>query len=69
MVSTFTFLYIQSIISFCDKKKAQWYVERELGKVILENPFTVQLTFIPNVRASEEMTDEDDKFYITEKLN
>lgn len=35
----------------CDRKKADWYVMKELGNVVCEDPFTVRLTFEPSGRA------------------
>lgn len=31
----------------CDEKKANWYLNRKLAKVINQNPLTIQLEFIP----------------------
>jgi hypothetical protein len=31
----------------CCKKKAMWYLDRNLGKKVVEAPLTIQLTFIP----------------------
>lgn len=31
----------------CCRKKALWYLDRNLGKKVVEDPLTVQLTFVP----------------------
>jgi exonuclease 3'-5' domain-containing protein 2 len=31
----------------CCQKKANWYLKKNLGRKVLENPLTVQLTFVP----------------------
>lgn len=47
------------------KKKALWYVEKELGRVVVEEPFTVRLNFEPAARA----VGTTGKFYQTPKAN
>lgn len=37
-------------LSNCDRKKAQWYVDRGLAIVEVEEPFTVRLNFEPSNR-------------------
>lgn len=49
----------------CAKKKAEWYVERGLGKVITEEPYTVRLLFEPSGRAVGDVG----KYYQTPKIN
>lgn len=49
----------------CDRKKAQWYVKMNLGKVVEESPFTVKLNFEPAGRAVGEVG----QFYLQEKKN
>jgi hypothetical protein len=39
------------ILSNCDFKKANWYVERELAEVISNDPYTIKLRFEPNGRS------------------
>lgn len=53
------------ILCTCDKKKAEWYVTKELGEVVEENPFTVRLKFEPSGRALGEVG----KYYTQIKLN
>eukprot|EP00794_Sanderia_malayensis_P003755 gene3755-4277_t len=53
-----------TVLCTCDKKKAQWYVTREIGHVVKEDPFTVQLKFDPSGRP---FVDRD--YYTTEKEN
>jgi len=59
-------------LSNCDKKKAEWYVERNLAKVVAEDPYTVQLNFEPSNRSRSRANGEedlDDEFYVTEREN
>ena len=59
-------------MSNCDKKKAEWYVERELGHVVCEEPFTVMLNFEPSNRQRSRASgeeDRDDEFYVAEREN
>jgi len=37
-------------LSNCDRKKAQWYVDKDLATVVVEEPFTVRLKFEPSNR-------------------
>jgi hypothetical protein len=53
------------ILCTCDKKKAEWYVSKQLGEVIQENPFTVKLKFEPSGRALGEVG----KYYTQIKIN
>lgn len=53
------------ILCTCDKKKAQWYVSKQLGEVVQENPFTVKLKFEPSGRALGEVG----KYYTQVKVN
>ena len=59
-------------LSNCDRKKAQWYVDRDLGTVVNDDPFTVKLNFEPTNRrycreSGEE--DKDDEFYVADRQN
>lgn len=49
----------------CDKKKAEWYVSKQLGEVVQVEPLTVRLKFEPSGRASGEVG----KYYTQEKVN
>lgn len=49
----------------CDKKKAEWYVSKQLGEVVSEEPFTVKLKFEPSGRALGEVG----KYYTLVKVN
>lgn len=51
----------------CDKKKAEWYVSKELGEVVSEDPFTVKLKFEPAGRTLGE--GPCGKFYTLVKEN
>lgn len=56
----------------CDRKKAEWYVERNLGTVVNEDPFSVQLNFEPSNRQRSRASgeeDKDDEFYVADRVN
>lgn len=48
----------------CDKKKAKWYLDKEIGELISENPFIVRLLFEPSGRP-----DSQQDYYLTAKEN
>ncbi|GCB65742.1 hypothetical protein scyTo_0013496 [Scyliorhinus torazame] len=48
----------------CDRKKAQWYIDKGIGELISEAPFVVKLTFEPSGRPESQ---ED--YYLTTKEN
>uniref|UniRef100_A0A8D9EHF2 Exonuclease 3'-5' domain-containing protein 2 n=2 Tax=Cacopsylla melanoneura TaxID=428564 RepID=A0A8D9EHF2_9HEMI len=48
----------------CERKKAQWYLDKGLGTLVKQDPFTVRLTFQP-----EGFDMEDCKYYAEEKKN
>ncbi|XP_035206691.1 exonuclease 3'-5' domain-containing protein 2-like [Stegodyphus dumicola] len=52
------------LLCSCDRSKAEWYVNKNLGEVINEDPFTVRLNFEPSGRPKL-----DNVFYTREKLN
>ena len=59
-------------LSNCDRKKAEWYVDKGLGTVVCENPFTVKLNFEPSNRQFNRETgeeDKDDEFYVADREN
>ncbi|OAD52035.1 Exonuclease 3'-5' domain-containing protein 2 [Eufriesea mexicana] len=53
------------ILCTCDRKKAEWYVTKELGDVIEKEPFTVRLKFEPSGRALGEVG----QYYTQIKIN
>lgn len=53
------------ILCTCDRKKAEWYVTKELGEVIDNEPFTVRLRFEPSGRALGEVG----QYYTQVKVN
>ncbi|XP_052890506.1 exonuclease 3'-5' domain-containing protein 2 [Anopheles moucheti] len=53
------------LLCTCDRRKAEWYVQRELGDLMSENPYTVRLRFEPAGRAA----DEAGKYYLQAKEN
>ena len=59
-------------LSNCDRKKAEWYVERNLAQVVCDEPFTVKLNFEPSNRSRNRDTgeeDKDDEFYVADREN
>uniref|UniRef100_A0A673FF15 Exonuclease 3'-5' domain-containing protein 2 n=1 Tax=Sinocyclocheilus rhinocerous TaxID=307959 RepID=A0A673FF15_9TELE len=48
----------------CDKKKANWYLEKGIGELVSEDPFVVQLLFEPSGRP-----DSQKDYYLTAKEN
>ncbi|XP_072935577.1 exonuclease 3'-5' domain-containing protein 2 [Epargyreus clarus] len=40
-----------ALLCTCDKKKANWYVEKELADMVVEDPYTVRLRFEPAGRS------------------
>lgn len=53
------------ILCTCDKKKAEWYVSKQLGEIVETDPFTVKLKFEPSGRALGEVG----KYYTQIKVN
>lgn len=53
------------LLCTCDKRKAMWYIQRELATLISDKPLTVRLNFEPSGRAVGEVG----KFYQTPKAN
>ena len=59
-------------LSNCDHKKAQWYIDKGLATVVIEEPLTVKLNFEPSNRQFDRETgeeDKDDEFYVSEREN
>lgn len=58
------------LLSNCDMKKAQWYIDRQLAEKVFDEPFTIRLLFEPNGRTGtlKPHTDlYDDNFYTVER--
>lgn len=53
------------ILCTCDRKKAEWYIKRELGELVENEPFTVKLKFEPSGRALGEVG----QYYTQVKVN
>uniref|UniRef100_A0AAG5CUQ4 Exonuclease 3'-5' domain-containing protein 2 n=1 Tax=Anopheles atroparvus TaxID=41427 RepID=A0AAG5CUQ4_ANOAO len=53
------------ILCTCDRRKAEWYVQRELGDLVCQEPYTVRLRFEPAGRA----VDDPGKYYQQTKEN
>ncbi|XP_019453784.1 PREDICTED: protein RRP6-like 3 isoform X1 [Lupinus angustifolius] len=53
------------LLCYCDRKKLEWYVSRDLAKVVEEDPPAITLLFEPKGRPE----DEDNDFYIQSKKN
>jgi len=48
----------------CIQKKANWYLKRDLAKVVSEEPYVIQLTFTPKGQGWS-----GDPYYLSQKLN
>ncbi|XP_021308048.1 protein RRP6-like 3 isoform X2 [Sorghum bicolor] len=53
------------LLCYCDHKKLEWYVQRNLAKLIEDSPPAIMLLFEPKGRPE----DEDNEFYIQSKKN
>ncbi|TVU38885.1 hypothetical protein EJB05_12280, partial [Eragrostis curvula] len=53
------------LLCYCDRKKLEWYTQRNLAKLIEDSPPAIMLLFEPKGRPE----DEDNEFYIQSKKN
>ncbi|CAN1161215.1 Protein RRP6-like 3 [Linum perenne] len=53
------------LLCYCDKRKLEWYLRRDLAKLVDEEPPAIMLLFEPKGRPE----DEDNDFYIQSKRN
>ncbi|XP_054794895.1 protein RRP6-like 3 isoform X1 [Prosopis cineraria] len=53
------------LLCYCDRRKLEWYLNRDLGKLIDDDPPAIMLLFEPKGRPE----DEDNDFYIQSKKN
>lgn len=53
------------LLCYCDRKKLEWYIQRDLAKLVEDNPPGIMLLFEPKGRPE----DEDNEFYIQSKKN
>ncbi|CAL5083208.1 unnamed protein product [Urochloa decumbens] len=53
------------LLCYCDRRKLEWYVQRNLAKLIEDSPPAIMLLFEPKGRPE----DEDNEFYIQSKKN
>ncbi|TKY66973.1 Exosome component 10 [Spatholobus suberectus] len=53
------------LLCYCDQRKLEWYLSRDLAKLIDEEPPAIMLLFEPKGRPE----DEDNDFYIQSKKN
>ncbi|KAL5978635.1 hypothetical protein ACLOJK_029752 [Asimina triloba] len=53
------------LLCYCDQKKLDWYLRRDLAKLVEEDPPAIMLLFEPKGRPE----DEDNDFYIQSKKN
>ncbi|KAG7983441.1 hypothetical protein I3843_04G106500 [Carya illinoinensis] len=53
------------LLCYCDRRKLEWYLHRELAKLVDDNPPAIMLLFEPKGRPE----DEDNDFYIQSKKN
>ncbi|XP_015866330.3 protein RRP6-like 3 isoform X3 [Ziziphus jujuba] len=53
------------LLCYCDRRKLEWYLRRDLAKLVDDNPPAIMLLFEPKGRPE----DEDNDFYIQSKKN
>ncbi|XP_058072414.1 protein RRP6-like 3 isoform X2 [Magnolia sinica] len=53
------------LLCYCDRRKLEWYLRRDLAKLVEEDPPAIMLLFEPKGRPE----DEDNDFYIQSKKN
>ncbi|PKA46709.1 hypothetical protein AXF42_Ash019692 [Apostasia shenzhenica] len=53
------------LLCYCDRRKLDWYLRRDLAKVVEDDPPAIMLLFEPKGRPE----DEDNEFYIQSKKN
>ncbi|KAK8961273.1 hypothetical protein KSP40_PGU014830 [Platanthera guangdongensis] len=53
------------LLCYCDRRKLEWYLRRDLAKVVEEDPPAIMLLFQPKGRPE----DEGNEFYIQSKKN
>ncbi|KAH9793193.1 protein RRP6-like 3 [Citrus sinensis] len=53
------------LLCYCDRKKLEWYLTRDLAKLVEDNPPAIMLLFEPKGRPE----DEGNEFYIQSKKN
>ncbi|XVF43375.1 hypothetical protein PTKIN_Ptkin02bG0035300 [Pterospermum kingtungense] len=53
------------LLCYCDRRKLEWYLSRELAKLVDDDPPAIMLLFEPKGRPE----DEDNDFYIQSKKN
>ncbi|KAK9155705.1 hypothetical protein Sjap_003185 [Stephania japonica] len=53
------------LLCYCDRRKLEWYVRRDLAKIVDNDPPAIMLLFEPKGRPE----DEDNDFYIQSKKN
>ncbi|KAM3697204.1 hypothetical protein ACJW31_06G094600 [Castanea mollissima] len=53
------------LLCYCDQRKLEWYLRRDLAKIVDDNPPAIMLLFEPKGRPE----DEDNDFYIQSKKN
>ncbi|PIN22164.1 Ribonuclease D [Handroanthus impetiginosus] len=53
------------LLCYCDRRKLEWYLNRNLAKLVEHNPASIMLLFEPKGRPE----DEDNDFYIQSKKN
>ncbi|KAG1368338.1 Protein RRP6-like 3 [Cocos nucifera] len=53
------------LLCYCDRRKLEWYLKRDLAKIVEHDPPAIMLLFEPKGRPE----DEDNDFYIQSKKN
>jgi hypothetical protein len=58
-----------SLMFLCIEKRAKWYLNRNLAKVLQEDPLTIQLTFVPKGRGAADQDEDEMLYHLGEKSN
>ena len=56
-------------LCYCDNKKMNWYISRNLAIIINENPPIFKLLFEPNAKGCVDEKGEQSDFYISSRKN
>jgi len=59
------------ILCKCDRKKVEWYLDRDLADLVKEDPLTARLKFEPSGRGitAFDGQQDDDEFYTEDRTN
>jgi hypothetical protein len=58
-----------SLMFLCIEKRARWYLNRDLAKILSEDPLSIQLTFEPNGRGAADHDEKEMSYHLGVKSN